>query len=198
MKTTIKIAIAALTLASFGFEGCKKGADDPFLSLHTRKGRVAGDWKVSQGNGTITDVFGTRTWTYDGTTKVTTQGAGSVSENITMTYSFVKDGTYKMIVTTTTSSPNNVETETYTGTWNFTGKVGDDKNKDHIVLKTLTDTDVNTNPSNSSVTTYTGDDAPVSVMYLDELKNKEIIFKYTGTTNPGNSSDSGQWTLTPQ
>jgi hypothetical protein len=198
MKNTFKVVIAALTLSTFVFDGCKKGEDDPFMSIHTRKGRMVGDWKVTQGNGNDVGFTGTSSWTYDGTTKTTTVGSLSGTETIGMTYNFEKDGSCTMVTTTTTTNPNNVETETVTGTWNFTGKIGDDKNKDHIVVRELTDTDVNTNPSSSTTTTYTGDNGPVQSMYIDELKNKEIIFKWTGTTTPGNFSSSGQYTLTPQ
>jgi hypothetical protein len=201
MKTSFKIAIAALTIASFAFNGCKKGEDDPFLSLHSRTSRMAGDWKVTQGSGTEVDVFGiTHNWTYDGTTltTTTTSPASSTVELVTMTYSFAKDGSYKTVTTTTSTSPSNVHTDSETGAWNFTGKVGGDKNKDHVMMRTLTSSVSDTNPASASTTTYTGDDGPVNVMYIDELKNKEIIFKYTGTTTPGGTSDSGQWTLTPQ
>jgi hypothetical protein len=203
MKTSIKIAVAALVLASFGFEGCKKGENDPFMSLHSRKARVAGEWKVTAGSGTdaTSSPASTSSWTYDGASYVQTSGSNSVTTAMTITYEFEKDGTFKTITTVTAPSYSDVYTET--GTWNFTGKVGDDKNKDHLVMKTLVSTEVETigSSSTTSTSTYTGDDAPVSVMYLDELKNKEIIMTYTGTTNNGGSNtntSTGSWTLTPQ
>ncbi len=203
MKTSIKIAVAALVIASFGFEGCKKGPNDPFMSIHTRKARVVGDWKISAGSGS--DQTGSQTpttWTYDGTTYSSTSGSTTTTSNLTITMSFVKDGTYKSVTTTTATGFSDAVTET--GTWNFTGKVGDDKNKDHIVMKTLVSTDVTTigSTSSTSTDTYTGDDAPVSIMMLDELKNKEIIMTWTGTTKNGTASQdrtsSGSYTLTPQ
>ncbi len=41
--------VAGLLLATVGvqFSGCKKGAEDPFLSLRSRKARLTGEWTVS-------------------------------------------------------------------------------------------------------------------------------------------------------
>ncbi|CAN5410368.1 hypothetical protein BH09BAC5_BH09BAC5_25140 [soil metagenome] len=202
MKTSIKIAVAALVIASFGFEGCKKGPNDPFMSIHTRKGRVVGDWKVSAGSGTDSQTSPTSSssWTFDGTTYSQTSGSSTTTSNLTLTMSFAKDGTYKTVTTATAVGYSDVTTES--GTWNFTGKIGDDKNKDHIVMKTLSNVDVTTigSSSSTSTNTYTGDDAPTSLMYLDELKNKEIIMTYDGTSANGSSTSTskGSWTLTPQ
>jgi hypothetical protein len=200
MKTSIKIAVAALVIASFGFEGCKKGANDPFLSFSSRKARVAGEWKVSAGSGTNVNGSSTTTWTYDGAVWTSTTGSNSSTTNMTITMNFEKDGTYKTVTTTTATGYSSVETET--GTWNFTGKIGEDKNKDHIVMKTLSYTEVETIGSASTTTTstYTGDNAPTMIMYIDQLKGKEMIFTWKGTTTMGSatSSSEGSYTLTPQ
>ncbi len=200
MKTSIKIAVASMVIASFGFEGCKKGANDPFLSLSSRKSRVAGEWKVSEGSGSDVNGSSTTTWTYDGTTYKSTTGSTTTSTNMTLTMVFEKDGTYKTVSTTTTTGYSDVYTES--GTWNFTGKIGDDKNKDHLVKKALSTVDVQTIGSSSTTNTdtYTGDDAPTSIMYIDQLKSKEMILTWDGTTTSGSSSSSskGTWTLTPQ
>lgn len=200
MKTSIKIAVAALVIASFGFEGCKKGANDPFLSLSSRKARVAGDWKVSAGSGSSTNSSGTTTWTYDGATMTTTSGSSSSTSSVTMTHSFTKDGTFESVTVYSGTGYSNTVTDK--GTWNFTGKIGEDKNKDHIVMKTTSSVDVTVIGSSSTTTTdtYTGDDAPTSIMYIDQLKGKEMIFTYKGSSTSGSSTSSneGSYTLTPQ
>jgi hypothetical protein len=202
MKTSIKIAVAALVIASFGFEGCKKGANDPFLSFSSRKSRMAGEWKVSAGSGTDVQGSSTSTWTYDGAVWKTTSGSTTTSTNRTITMNFEKDGTYKTVTTTTGTGYSNVITET--GTWNFTGKVGEDKNKDHVVMRTLSSVDVTTIGSSTSTSTdtFTGDSAPSNIMYIDQLKGKEIIMTYDGTYSNGtassNQTNTGSYTLTPQ
>lgn len=46
IKNTL-LAFAAVALVMPVFNGCKKGEEDPGLSLRSRKGRVAGEWTVS-------------------------------------------------------------------------------------------------------------------------------------------------------
>jgi hypothetical protein len=200
MKTSFKVAVAALAISAFVLDGCKKGENDPFLSLSSRKARVAGEWKVSAGSGTrYNSAFNmTETWTYDGATVTSTfTPGGTTTTSQTVDYTFEKDGTFKMV--TITTSGGNTNTETVTGTWNFTGGVGEAKNKDHIVMRWLTYTDAYSNPASTSTDTWTGDDAPASIMYIDQLKGKEIIFKWEGTSQSGTSTadtESGTYTLT--
>lgn len=190
MKTTIKVALAALMIAGVSLESCKKGEGDPFLSLKSRKARVAGEWTVSSGEGKDVNGSITSTWTYNGTVKTTTVSSVSAEDKYTETYEFEKDG--KFTIKHVNNNNSTVITETTTGTWNFTGGVGDVKNKSQIVLNVLTYSD------GSTTTTYTGSDAPSMVMDIYELKSKEMIFKGTGTTSQGSSSSSSEfsWTLT--
>ena len=46
------LLILALVAA---FTSCKKGENDPFLSLKSRKGRLAGDWIVKSATYTLND-----------------------------------------------------------------------------------------------------------------------------------------------
>lgn len=166
-KTILMFAAAGLLIAT---PSCKKGENDPFLSLSSRKARVAGDWEISnftqstlntesdgdtQGNettyasGTLTNVYtdfdsGNQTTTTTTTTSTLDQG----------TYTFNKDGTFTRTWNTTSSSSftilgfttttTNVNTSTATGNWSFLGKVkaGDEtfKNKERIVMNVLNET----------------------------------------------------------
>lgn len=197
MKTTAKIALAALAISALAFDGCKKGANDPFLSIHTRKARVAGDWTAKSGSGSYGTTGNMTTWTFDGTTYSQTVNSNTTTNGLSYTANFEKDGTFKIVITSTTTGSSDVET--MTGTWNFTAGVGDAKNKDHIVLRTLSDVDVLTvgTNSNTSTNTYTGDSAPTTIWYIDELKNKEMIVKWDGTDNDGTTTqtDTGTWTF---
>ncbi|HLG03697.1 MAG TPA: copper resistance protein NlpE N-terminal domain-containing protein [Bacteroidia bacterium] len=203
MKTNAKIALAALLIASFAFDACKKGEGDPFLSLKSRKSRMAGDWKYSAGSGTDFNGSNTSTsWTYDGTTKTSIQTISGFSPvtsktNIAKTIKIQKDGTYTLEDITTDTS--NITTYTEKGIWNFTAGIGDDKKKDHLVLRPLSETTLNTSPPTSSMTTYTGDDSPTEIFYIYQLKSKEVILKWDGSTQSGTStasSSKGEWTLT--
>ncbi|OQX96142.1 MAG: hypothetical protein B6I24_11805 [Bacteroidetes bacterium 4572_128] len=47
MKKTIIVALLILfIISSFFLTSCKRGEDDPFFSLYSRKMRVTGDWKL--------------------------------------------------------------------------------------------------------------------------------------------------------
>ncbi|MDD4575741.1 MAG: hypothetical protein PHI36_04870, partial [Bacteroidales bacterium] len=42
-----KIILLLLAVFATTFSACKKGEDDPALSLRSRKARVAGEWKMT-------------------------------------------------------------------------------------------------------------------------------------------------------
>ena len=77
MKNSIKLAALALVIAATSFSGCKKGENDPFLSLKSRKSRAAGEWKLSAFTTTYTDASGTDTQTLATGTLTTTSGTSS-------------------------------------------------------------------------------------------------------------------------
>jgi hypothetical protein len=198
MKNSIKVAVAALTIASFAFVGCKKGEGDPFLSLLSRKARVVGTWKTTAGEGTRSTTFSstttTETITYDGTTETTVTNPGNLTSTTkyTVEYVFEKDGTFKMTNTNNdNSTPIVVTTE---GNWNFTGGVGEAKKKSQIVFYVTKIT------QGSNVDTYTGSNRPTMVMDVYQLKSKEMIFMEKGdNANAATSStDDMKWTLTAQ
>lgn len=226
MKNFGKLALAAAIILPAVLVSCKKGENDPFLSLRSRKARVVGEWTVSKGEGTdvntsTTQFAGTTTttttnnWTYDGaslsevkTTVVTTTSPASSNSSTTtdltaetMTHSFEKDGAWKSVQVVTYSN-GDTRTVTSTGRWNFTGGVGEVKNKEQIVVVTekmeVSDFDKSNNTTSNTVTEYTGSEASSMVITLDELKNKEMIWKVSGTTSQSSSTSStdGTWTLT--
>ncbi|TNE72462.1 MAG: hypothetical protein EP333_07595 [Bacteroidetes bacterium] len=102
-KSHLKHALIAVLTISF-LAACKKGENDPFLSLKSRNSRITGTWKltsqttsetyVESFNGSsTTDVFST---TYDGTTLYVNDGGSSNSTSYSQTIEINKDGTYKM------------------------------------------------------------------------------------------------------
>lgn len=157
----ISLAILAGTLM---FTSCKKGENDPSISLYSRKARVAGEWNVDKIVSTTTET-GTNagiaytevnTTTFDGTnftnTSTNTSGSTSVTETVTgtiatNTMTFEKEGTFVQNQTYTTVETEDLgggdkivttttHTDVYEGTWNFLGKVDEFKNKERMVLNT--------------------------------------------------------------
>lgn len=123
-KSLLAIAVAGVAFVA----SCKKGEDDPSLSLRSRKSRVAGEWKVSSAETKMTTTgsagtstsssTSTETWTgdtYKASESSTYSSGGSSSSSTstidgtveTNTYTFEKDGTWKQNLKYTTT-----ETET--------------------------------------------------------------------------------------
>ncbi|MES2588579.1 MAG: hypothetical protein V4622_06315 [Bacteroidota bacterium] len=193
IKLILGIAVVSMTLFS-----CKKGENDPFLSLSSRKARITGEWKMSAMEHTYSSANagvsnGTTKITFDGTTKTTTftNPAGIVSSGGTSIYSeeltFEKDGTFKH--TSSSTSNNETFTETGSGNWAFVGKSknADLKKKEAIVLNYTSSTD--SDGYNESVS---GTFQIYTTILIDQLKNKEIVFKYdeTGSNTNGGSTNT--------
>lgn len=183
MKTLAKIALVALTISSVSFVGCKKGEDDPFLSLSSRKARVAGEWKVTDYKSTDTDASGVTTVTSNGSTYTYTDGSGTFSGTWTREGTFEKDGTYSM-----TEVVDGVSS-TSGGTWNFTSGVGELKNKSQITLYETSYT------SGTSTGSWTGN--YVDVAYdLKELRKKKMVWYYKVTSTSGSNTSTFEETIT--
>lgn len=164
------------------FSECKKGPDDPLISLRSRKARVVGDWKLSSGkqvssssnvsSGGVNIHTSNETTTYDGSTYTTesdmTSGSTSIHDTetgpFTLKVSFKKDGSFEM------EQMEDGEISSFKGTWNFLGKIGDTKNKEQIAIHLTSTSD----PSNNSNTAFTGNQTDV-VFNIRELRNKKMV-----------------------
>jgi hypothetical protein len=86
-KITMKKSISLFTLflmvfSGVFFTGCKKGEEDPFLSLKSRDSRVTAKWKLTKIEGSSTNSFAgssfTTTTSYNGTIYTITSSSGDV------------------------------------------------------------------------------------------------------------------------
>ena len=191
-KTMLAFLAVGLLIAT---PSCKKGENDPFLSLKSRKARIAGDWSITGfdytntftqadgDNGSNTGVLNgdvitfTNTFTSGGTT-VTSTSTTTIND---ASYTFTKEGTYTAVWNTTTvdvqtnngftTTTTDVEKNTTTGDWSFIGKQKKTyKNKERIVLNALKTV------SSSQTTDVTVDDSGTfptitNVGDLDEWEN---------------------------
>lgn len=131
MKTTKKviIALAVATLVAPTLESCKKGENDPGLSLRSRKARVAGEWTVSKYDykesrtGSMTQTFSSPSVTY----------TSSYIINETVTF----DGTNFNHIEKSSNTYNNVTTS-YDTTYSGTGEIKYTFEKDGTFTKTMT------------------------------------------------------------
>jgi hypothetical protein len=211
MKKLIVLSLAAIALMA-NLSSCKKGENDPFLSLKSRKARVVGEWTVTMEEGTNQDIskisFGgvtvttttNETSTYNGTlftsTSVTTSSAGgnplenTYNDVYTQSYTFEKDGSFSLETVYTGQN----YTEKIEGTWAFVGKskTAELKNKEAIALSITKYSDID----NGVTTAYsaTGFDDSI-IIAIDRLKNKEMVFIQESTYSEPNG-DTGSSSLT--
>jgi hypothetical protein len=110
MKQTLKfktfVIMAFCAIFTLPFQSCKKGADDPALSMRSRKARVVGEW----------------------TLKEVVDNGKPVTLNGTTTYEFKKDGTGS------TSFKFNSISSTSNFRWDFLGGNGDYKKKERLII----------------------------------------------------------------
>lgn len=180
--------IAGLILLSVLAGSCRKGEDDPFLSLRSRKARVAGAWSMTDGSGSTVTTFPgstiTESWTSDGASRNYTTAYTDTSGTFTSSYSedykflcsFDKDGTFVL------TEKINMEVTTKRGTWNFNEGPGKEARTQLLLTvswEMLTF---------GSVQTYEGANRPVEVFGINELRHKKmVLIKEGASTDQGST-----------
>ena len=171
------LTLLLITLIAFGINGCKKGEDDPFLSLRTRTARLTGKWSVSKMLKEDISTYDGSTVSivdeFDGETQVTTvtNSNGQVTtttSQYTVNYEFRKDGTFTSVYSTNNNAPDIITTEGY---WTFLKKNKDSKLKSKEAIM-LTETK-RSSQNNGSVTIESW--IPSEIFMIHQLKNKEIV-----------------------
>ncbi|HLP53431.1 MAG TPA: hypothetical protein VK151_00295 [Fluviicola sp.] len=196
MKNSLQIALCGLLLSTTFLSSCKKGEDDPFFSLRSRKARIAGEWNVTKMQYNESSVSNntteTSTITYDGTTETTVDTYTTMGSTITTTqtdtyteqYTFEKDGTYTYVRNYGSG------TVTVEGTWIFLGKSKENelKKKEAILL-----TETKYTTSNNTVA-YTGINDG-RVITIRELRNKTMVWHSTYSESSNGNTDEGELTI---
>lgn len=156
------VAIIGITSVS----SCKKGENDPFLSLRSRKARITGEWKLTKGTITQSQTSGGVTDSQVTTYTESTSSTGGFTSTYSETLTIEKDNTYEVVIV------ENGVSNTIRGNWYFSGKVKDAdlKKKEAIVFSETQYI------SPSGTTQYTGLYAD-QILLMDQLKNKEVVFK---------------------
>ena len=193
MRKTV-LGLVFVVAAGTTVTSCKKGENDPFISLKSRKSRISGEWKLIAGEVIQTNTSASTSvskTTLTETTLTTTDAFGDVDESSIGSYDLTieKDGTYSLTIETTTSRFNGIaipadsqETKRTeeTGVWIFGGKNKDQdlKSKEAIILNTMTFKSTSTTGAGtiSSSNNETGWDDGI-IWKIDMLKNKEVVFK---------------------
>ena len=168
-KRTFKIYLITVSILIGLFSlGCRKGENDPLISLRTRKARITGGWNLSSGTYNynspgISDLK----IIYDGNNmEEFVNGVLNKTYNYTVKFTIKKDFTFERI--TNENGFSKIEK----GNWFFTKKSKQLglRNKEAIILS-LTSVE-----AGGITTTYSGANAD-EMLLIDRLKNKEVIFK---------------------
>jgi hypothetical protein len=192
MKTLVKVSVI-VAVAAIVFTGCKKGENDPFLSLKSRTSRLAQEWKLASADFTETssstsgsvDYYSSTHYTYDGTkmneSSTTTVGTNTTTSTDSYLYSveidLAKEGSFEQTLTYDGS------TSVGSGYWTWIHKIKDQdlSNKEAIVL---------TFASGASYTIVGTSIDPGQIMVIDKLSSSElvILFDYKETSSDGDVS----------
>jgi len=170
-------------IALLVLDGCKKGENDPTISLRSRKARLTGEWEVKSANWAMGDTV----QSYDGTDLITTLESGEADTfQVEMSFEFTKDGDYK--IETISNYPADYQgsgmvafstKNTEDGVWNFAGGEDGTPAKSRLLLLTtqLTLTSTLTG-SNIDITTFDGQTGGF-IYDIDRLENKKMDLEYT-------------------
>lgn len=113
------------------FTSCRKGEDDPSVSVRTRKARLAGEWRLESGKSSYTEGAYNRSYVFDGnnvTLQLSSLNAIYYTGKYTLSLIIKKDGKF--------SFKENIAGQVLEaeGTWNFNSGVGKEKNKESVVF----------------------------------------------------------------
>jgi hypothetical protein len=151
------------------FQSCKKGENDPFISLLSRKARVSGDWKLKEGNlkigikdtagvySEVEYVFTEDTYTY---TELA-NGKTSTSKH-DLTLNFTRKGEFTM------SQTMNQAVCDVSGTWDFDKGKGKNKENLYISIDHL-------EKGNSGFIDFFNKSFSTFTYRIKELRNKKIV-----------------------
>jgi hypothetical protein len=123
-KVLLVLLIAAFAMPAF--VSCKKGANDPAISLNSRAKRLEADWKLTNFDGTYNYVGGTTAYTvtlrFDGNTYSQNESpAGGIYGNLSGSGSFkmtiAKDGAYSIDESYTASGATSADIRKGDGYW---------------------------------------------------------------------------------
>jgi hypothetical protein len=142
MQKIMRMALCVIVITS-ALSSCKKGDDDPFLSLRTRKARLVGAWTMkartsryvlqnSYSSHITTGIYANGreniVHTYDDMSELVQ--ADSTTRTYTLHYTFSKDGSYQKV------NISELGSSTEDGVWSFVNKSKTDdlKNKEAILI----------------------------------------------------------------
>lgn len=173
------LSVSLLLIVSFVLPSCKKGPEDPAISFRTRKARLVGEWRMKSGTASITLTKPNSTpfnqgFILDGSTATVNETEYNSSTPTVykfaylLSLTFKKDGKFELV------ENYGGKSLVASGTWNFEGRVGEAKNKDHVVMtiESVSGGSTDDHLFNKLNTEFT--------YKLIELRNKELKMETSG------------------
>jgi len=198
MKT--KNIIILLSFIAIIFS-CKKGEKDPFLSLTSRKARMANEWKIESWKKTAISsglnqfnqpIDSEISYDLNQSTYVVNSPAlfyipffTGTAKTTEASWVIDKKGEWTRTLNYEYSTQNyaNTTTEVAKGNWNFLSKGNDYKNKERVIFnitseykKEIFNNNNGTNVVNESTEEYNNGDKAL-IYEIVQLKSKEVILK---------------------
>ncbi|HOH84694.1 MAG TPA: hypothetical protein PLI16_08800 [Bacteroidales bacterium] len=183
--------LAIIVIATAALPSCKKGENDPALSLLSRKARLVGDWVLT--GGSVTTLYSdgdTEITIYNGSERtIVTNGVTSNTTVYTKKFSIFKDGSF----TKSTTDDNDIYSSE--GAWYFCpkNKELDLKSKESFAFSTTKQYySLDGGPQHEITMEGTHAVGYPEVMQIDRLTKNELVIlvdDYYGT-------ESGHYTAT--
>ena len=175
-KYLVFTAIILLTVSS-----CRKGDDDPFFSLLSRKARLINEWILIEGTQTTTLIAGQNSITFDYTITEDSISHFDGYENQTFAYTermtFKRDETFSLVTEQDYYGYGNMKV-TYEGYWTFMNSVDDYEKKERVQL-TIESMKTEFNGQSSTVM-YDQEDISY-ILFITRLSNNELNFNFDFT-----------------
>lgn len=163
---------------------CKKGADDPAVSLRSRRARLAGEWRMQTGSASLNFSTGyTESYAFDGRSETinTTPGSGAYTlyyykGTYLLNFKIFDNGTFTM---KETEDGNILEAQ---GNWAFNSGVGAEKKKESVTFcinNVIKGSTTDFHVLNRWGTTFT--------YHIRELRNKKLSIYSSGTFYSNNT-----------
>ena len=190
-KQILKLSLI-VAITSIVFSGCKKGENDPFISLKSRTSRITNTWELSSMDYTNTYIgpnyTSTRIYSYNNGLRTImdthisegSSSSDSNTESYTEEMTFDKDGTFEL------SFFKDGEFESYEGNWAW---LGESKNAE-IADKEIISLSLTSIMYGSYIENFSGKSNPTTWQFvIDRLSTSELIIlhDYQSTDSDGYS-----------
>jgi hypothetical protein len=179
-RILLLVIMAAIVMPAF--VACKKGANDPSISLKSRNSRLIGKWKLTKVEGTNTYVSGgstvTETHSFNGTiyTVTVSPGGGSGQATGSFEMEILKDGGYTFSESFTPSGSGTADISTGTSYWYW---MGNDNSKVAVDF------------ADGGSNLFGG-----GIYNVDKLSSKELILIWNSESTNNGDPDNSSFTYT--